>query len=460
MAKFTKIVCTIGPASEKLPMMRKLIHAGMNVARLNFSHGSYPAHAALIRNLRKAAALEGQPIAILQDLQGPRIRIGEVSDEGVQLKNGDRVTLVPQSAYHEKGKNLQLPYHYEKLAREVESGQHILIADGMIDLRILRISGPDIVCSVRVGGTVKSHKGINVPGATFTVPAVTEKDKKDLAFGVQHDVDYIALSFVRTPAHVKTARTLLARMAKKYPHAKHIKILAKIERPEAVHDFDEILEVVDGVMVARGDLGIEMQAQKVPVVQKMLIQKCIAARKPVIVATQMMESMISSRRPTRAEVSDVANAVVDHTDAVMLSGESATGKYPLETVQIMAKTLHEAEQSRYDDFAIPPIKKVADPRTLIAHAAADLAHSKQFSCIVVEDQDPQLVAEIASYRPELPIYCFNKESVVRHQLNLRRAVLCFAVQKNIKGFLKNKKLVRKGDWYLSVEDDEVEIQIA
>jgi len=466
MKKFTKIVCTIGPASEKLPMMRKLIRAGMNVARLNFSHGSYPSHAALIRNLRKSASLEGQPIAILQDLQGPRIRIGEVSDEGVAVKNGERVILVPQSSFQTKpsfakaseGKSTFLPYHYEKLAREVEVGQHILIADGMIDLRILRIAGPDIHCSVRVGGVVKSHKGINVPGATFSVPAVTAKDKKDLAFGVQHGVDFVALSFVRTPDHVKEARTLLSRLSKKYPHAKKIKILAKIERPEAVHDFDEILQVVDGVMVARGDLGIEIPAQKVPMIQKALIQKCIVARKPVIVATQMLESMISSRRPTRAEVSDVANAVVDHTDAVMLSGESATGRYPLETVQIMAKTLHEAESSRYDDFVLPPIRKGADTKPLIAHAAADLALSKQFTCIVVEDPDPQLSAEIASYRPELPIYCFSKESVVRHQLNLFRAVLCFPPQKNVGRFLLSRKLARKGDLYLSVEADEVEIK--
>lgn len=458
MKKFTKIVCTIGPASEKLPMMRKLIRAGMNVARLNFSHGSYPSHAALIRNLRRAAVLEGQPIAILQDLQGPRIRVGEVPDEGVPLKNGDRVTLVPQSAYTAKSNSIFLPYHYEKLAREVQAGQHILIADGIIDLRILRISGPDIHCSVRVGGVVKSHKGINVPGATFTVPAVTAKDKKDLEFGVKHSVDYIALSFVRTPGHVKTARSLLMRLSKQYPHANHIKILAKIERPEAVHDFDDLLSVVDGVMVARGDLGIEMPAQKVPVIQKQLIQKCIAARKPVIVATQMMESMILSRRPTRAEVSDVANSVIDHTDAVMLSGESATGKYPLETVQIMAKTLHEAESSRYDDYVCSFIRKEGEPRQMIAHAAADLALSKKFSCIVVEEHDPALVAEIVSHRPELPLYCFSKEVVVRHQLNLSRGVFCFPPQKNIKRFLLSRKLVRAGDLYLSVEADEVEIQ--
>ncbi|MBI4249971.1 pyruvate kinase [Candidatus Uhrbacteria bacterium] len=458
MKKYTKIVCTIGPASEKLPMMRKLIRAGMNVARLNFSHGSYPSHAALIRNLRKAASLESQSIAILQDLQGPRIRIGEVSDEGVVLKNGDRIVLVPQSSFQPKGESTFLPYHYEKLAREVEVGQHILIADGMIDLRILRIAGPDIHCSVRVGGVVKSHKGINVPGATFSVPAITAKDKKDLAFGVQHGVDFVALSFVRTPDHVKEAHRLLSHLSKKYPHAKKIKILAKIERPEAVHDFDEILQVVDGIMVARGDLGIEIPAQKVPVIQKTLIQKCIAARKPVIVATQMLESMISSRRPTRAEVSDVANAVVDHTDAVMLSGESATGKYPLETVQIMAKTLHEAEASRYDDYVCQSIKKETAQRQMIAHAAADLVLSKKITCIVVEDHDAALVCEITSHRPEVPIYCFSTDAVTRHQMNLLRGVRCFVPQKNVRRFLQKQKLLRRGGLYLTIEACEVEIE--
>lgn len=459
--KFTKIVCTIGPASDTLAMMHKLMRAGMNVARLNFSHGSYKSHAALIRNLRTAARMQAQSIAILQDLQGPRIRIGEVPDAGVLLKNSERVTLVPQAAFqHEKAKAKQLPYHYAKLAQEVAAGQHILIADGIIDLRILRISGPDILCSVSVGGLVKSHKGINVPGATFSVAAVTEKDKKDLLFGVQHKVDYIALSFVRTPEHVKTARKLLKRFSKKYPHASRIGIIAKIERPEAVHDFDSILAVVDGVMIARGDLGIEMPPQKVPVIQKELIQKCITAHKPVIVATQMMESMIGSRRATRAEVSDVANAVIDHTDAVMLSGESATGKYPLETVQLMARTIHEAEKSKYDDYVCASIRKEVSQKAMIAHAVSTLALTKKLSCIVVEDDDSELVRLITSHRPEVQIIGFSRDPRVRQQMNLVRGVTMYAPQKNIKQFLRSRKLCNNGKLYASVEADEVEIQRA
>lgn len=455
--KFTKIVCTIGPASDTLPMMRKLIRAGMNVARLNFSHGTYEHHAKLIRTIRKAAKLEGQPIAALQDLQGPRIRIGEVADTGVLLKNGERVTLVPQSAYSEKSKIKILPYHYAKLASEVEVGQHILIADGIIDLHILRISGPEILCSTVVGGVVKSHKGINVPGATFSVAAVTEKDKKDLVFGVQHKVDYIALSFVRTPAHVLTARTLLKRLSKKYPHASRIGIIAKIERPEAVHDFESILAVVDGIMIARGDLGIEMPPQKVPVIQKQLIAKCIAAHKPVIVATQMMESMTISRRATRAEVSDVANAVIDHTDAVMLSGESAAGKYPLETVQMMTSTIRETERSRYDDYICPFVKKEVVPKAMIAHAAATMTLTKKIACIVVEDEDPELITLITSHRPEVPIIGFARDLLTQQQLNLIRGVHMYPPPKNIARFLRAKKIIRSGELYATVEADEVEI---
>ncbi len=458
--KFTKIVCTIGPASDTLPMMRRLIRAGMNVARLNFSHGTYKHHAMLIRNIRKASALSCQPIAILQDLQGPRIRIGEVSDAGVPLKNGERITLVPQSAYNEKSKIKLLPYHYSRLAQEVDAGQHVLIADGIIDLKILRISGPDIVCSVSVGGIVKSHKGINVPGAVFSVAAVTQKDKKDLEFGVLHNVDYIALSFVRTPEHVKTARALLKRMAKKYPHAARIGIIAKIERPEAVHDFEKILAVVDGIMIARGDLGIEMPPQKVPMIQKELIRKCISAHKPVIVATQMMESMITLRRATRAEVSDVANAVIDHTDAVMLSGESATGKYPFETVQLMARTIHEAEKSKYDDYICPFIRKHGVPKEMIAHAAADLALTKKLACIVVEDDDPELVRLVASHRPEVLIFGFSRDARVCQQLNLVRGVRMYKTPKNVARFLKFRKLVRSGNLYAVVEADEVEVNQA
>jgi len=457
--KFTKIVCTIGPASEKPVMMKKLMQAGMNVARLNFSHGSYKSHAALIKNLRATAKSLGQPIAILQDLQGPRIRIGEVSDQGVKLEKGESVVLVPQEMYDEKSKQKMLPNHLPQLAQDVKTGSHVLIADGTIDLRVVRVSGPEIHCSVVVGGTVKSHKGMNFPGTTITIPPITKKDKEDVAFGVAHGVDYVALSFVRSAKDILGLRAMLRRLSKTHPHASRIGIIAKIERPEAVEDFEKILAVVDGIMVARGDLGIEVPAQKVPVIQKNLIKACIAAKKPVIVATQMMESMITNLRPTRAEVSDVANAVIDHTDAVMLSGESATGLYPLEVVKLMASTVHETEKSRYDDYACAHIAKEKTMKEMISHAAADLVLTKKIKLLVVKDGDGELIRFLSSHRPEARIIGFSNDALVRQQMNLVRGVTMYPVQKNILAFLKKSKLAQSGDWVVIVEENEVEVEV-
>jgi pyruvate kinase len=457
--KFTKIVCTIGPASEKPAMMKKLMQAGMNVARLNFSHGSYKSHASLIKNVRATAKSLGQPIAILQDLQGPRIRIGEVSANGVKLEKGESVVLVPQEMYDEKSKQKMLPNHLPQLADDVKTGSHILIADGVIDLRVVRVSGPEIHCSVAVGGTVTSHKGMNFPGTTITIPPITKKDKEDAAFGVAHGVDYIALSFVRSAKDILGLRALLRRLSKDHPHASCVGIIAKIERPEAVEDFDKILAVVDGIMVARGDLGIEVPAQKVPVIQKNLIKACIAAKKPVIVATQMMESMISNPRPTRAEVSDVANAVIDHTDAVMLSGESATGLYPLEVVKLMARTVHETEKSRYDDFVCKNISKEKTMKEMVAHAAADVALTKKIKLLVVEDGSAELIQCISSHRPEVRIIGFSHNALIRQQMNLVRGVTMFPAQKNIMAFLKKTKLAQSGNWIAMVKENEVEIEV-
>ncbi|MBI4240026.1 pyruvate kinase [Candidatus Uhrbacteria bacterium] len=455
--KFTKIVCTIGPASEKIAMLEKLIKAGMNVARLNFSHGSYKSHAKLIKNIRAAAKKRGEPVAILQDLQGPRIRIGEVREEGVQLKRGESVVLVPQEMYTEKSRVKMLPNHYAGLAKDVKSSQHILIADGLIDLRIVKVSGPEIHCTVFVEGVVKSHKGINVPGASISISSITQKDKDDVLFGAAHGVDYVALSFVRNAKDVVTLRSILKRYGRKHPHANRIGIFAKIERAEAVENIDEIINVVDGIMVARGDLGIEVPAQKVPIIQKQLIQKCLQHRKPVIVATQMLESMIVSRRPTRAEVSDVANAVIDHTDAVMLSGESATGKYPMETVKIMAQTIHEAERSKFDDYTCPAITKERDIKSMIAHAASDILQTRQIKLVMI-DADADLVRLIASHRPEVRLIGFSNDATLRQQLNIVRGVTMYRVVSNPYQFLKKNTIARRGDMILTVEEDEIEIK--
>lgn len=455
--KFTKIVCTIGPASEKPAILQKMIRAGMNVARLNFSHGTYPSHAKLITNVRAAAKACNEPIAILQDLQGPRIRIGEVADSGVQIEKGERVIVVPQSMYHERHTTKMLPNHFARMSQDVKPGQHILIADGLMDLRIVKISGPEIHCTVSVGGVVKSHKGINVPGADLKVDSITEKDREDIAFGVAHGVDFVALSFVRSAADIHLLKSILKRHAKKHPHANHIGVIAKIERPEAVSNIDEILEVVDGIMVARGDLGIEVPAQRVPIIQKELVSKALARCKPVIVATQMLESMIVNRRATRAEVSDVANAVIDHTDAVMLSGESATGLYPLETVTIMSKTIHEAEKSKYNDYVCPHIAREKSIPEMLSHAVCDILMTKRIKLVIAEAH-PEVIRRVAQHRPDIRIIGFSHDATVRQQMNLVHGVTMYPHQKNITEFLKKEKLVRKGELLLVVEDDGMAIR--
>lgn len=429
----------------------------MNVARLNFSHGTYANHAKLIKNVRAAAKANKQPVAILQDLQGPRIRIGEVAEAGVPLAKGQPVVLVPQSMYRAKASATMLPNHFSRMAEDVKAGQHILIADGLIDLKIIKISGPEIHCTVAVGGTVKSHKGINVPGASLKVASITEKDKEDIAFGVTHSVDYIALSFVKDAADILHLRKILKTHAKKHPHANRISVIAKIERPEAVDNFDEILSTVDGVMVARGDLGIEVPAQKVPIIQKELVAKCMAAAKPVIVATQMLESMIQSRRPTRAEVSDVANAVIDHADAVMLSGESAGGQYPLEAVAVMAKTIHETEKSKFDDYECNHVAREKSVPEMLGHAICDILKTKRIKLILAEAH-PLAIRFVASHRPGVRLVGFSHDATVRAQLNLVHGVTMVSHPKNIKNFLKKEKLAKKEELILVVEDDGLAIR--
>lgn len=455
--KLTKIVCTIGPASEKKETIKKLIRAGMNVARLNFSHGTHRHHAKLIRNIRAAASELGESVAILQDLQGPRIRIGELADN-VEIKKRETVILAPQREYKTTHVPKMLPNHYPRLAREVKKGQHILIADGTIDLKVTRIKDNQLFCIVIVGGVVKSHKGLNVPGATLTAPSLTAKDKEDLAFGVRQQVDYVALSFVKSARDIRALRSLLKRLSHKHSSAASIGIIPKIERWEAVKNFDEILVASDAVMVARGDLGIEIPSEKVPIVQKQLIKKCITAHKPVIVATQMLESMTTNSRPTRAEVSDVANAVIDHTDAIMLSGESASGQYPVETVKMMTRIAHETEKSHFDDYTCVNITKEKTERALVAHAVADMARSGKFKLILVKDDDPELIALVASHRPEIRIVGCSQKPMTRRQLALLRGVWALPSSARLIDTLKKRGWARTGDRILEVEDNEVEIK--
>lgn len=455
--KFTKIVCTIGPASEKQAILEKLIKAGMNVARLNFSHGTYAQHARLIRTIRAAAKKCKQEIALLQDLQGPRIRIGDIATpEGIKIQKGQIVGLVPQHEAKKKSSLVLLPNQYEGLARDVKPGNHILIADGTMDLRVDRIRGLHIECTVIVGGTVKSHKGINVPGARLAIGSITDKDIADVAFGLKQRVDYVALSFVHDAADIIRLRAIMKK--KDSTHGARVGIIPKIELPEAVKKFQRILDISDGIMIARGDLGIEIAPERVPIIQKNLIKKCIAARKPVIVATQMLESMTQNRRATRAEVSDVANAVIDHTDAIMLSGESAAGLYPFEAVKLMAKTVHETEQSSYDDYVCDHGKREHRLMDMIAHAVATAALTKEIKCIVVKEDNPLLVRSIASHRPEVRIVAFSLDPVTRRQLSLMRGVSAYPGVKDINAFLKKNLRLKRGDLFVEMENNELEIE--
>lgn len=330
----TKVVCTIGPASADETVIRQLLRAGMDVARLNFSHGDQPTHAQYFERLRRVAREEGANLAILQDLQGPRLRVGEIVGGEVNLSPGQEFTLSSRPVL---GTATQAHVEAVDLAREVGPGDTILLDDGQLELSVLRTTSADVVTQVITGGPLRSHKGINVPGVTISVPAITDKDRDDLAFGLQLGVDFVAMSFVRSAAELSGLRQLMLQLGGQVP------IIAKIEKHEAVARFDEILAAADGIMVARGDLGVETSPEDVPVVQKMVIAKCNAVGKPVITATQMLNSMVESPRPTRAEANDVANAIFDGTDAVMLSAETSIGKYPVLTVMMMARIACKAE---------------------------------------------------------------------------------------------------------------------
>ncbi|MCA9796690.1 MAG: pyruvate kinase, partial [Candidatus Eremiobacteraeota bacterium] len=318
MLRKTRIVATIGPASSSEEMIEKLLEAGMNVARLNFSHGTHEQHAEVFARLRKISDRLGKPLGILQDLCGPKIRLGEMKPD-THFTTGEVVRFVSQEVL---GDAHQAEISYDGLYREVKSGDRILIDDGLLELVVEEIDGEAVVARVKVGGPARSRKGVNLPGVALTVPALTDKDRDDLRFGLDLGVDLVALSFVRRPADLEAAREAMRDIGRRAP------LIVKIEKPEALENLEEIVTRADGVMVARGDLGVEMPLEEVPLIQKKLINLCIEKARPVITATQMLESMVVSARPTRAEVNDVANAILDGTDAVMLSGETATGAYP------------------------------------------------------------------------------------------------------------------------------------
>ncbi len=448
--KRTKIVCTIGPASQSIPVLTRMMRAGMDVVRLNFSHGTYENHTLLLDNVRTAAKRTGKMIGILQDLQGPKIRVGELPKEGIALKKGQTVVL---STAVMRSEGDPIPVQYRRLHEDVGTGDRLLLDDGHLELRVERVRGREIHAMVVVGGTLISHKGINVPTASLSATPLTAKDKKDLLFGLKQGVDFIALSFVRKAADVLQLRALIQRGLPK--GATPPAIIVKIERREALDQLDAIIAAADCVMVARGDLALEADAASVPLYQKVIIRKCLEAAKPVITATEMLGSMTEKPRPTRAEISDVANAVIDHTDATMLSGESATGKYPVRAVETMAHIIRDTEASPWDDpLALPDAPSDGHPVLAVSAAACRVAKDIGAKAIVAVTTTGFTARTIARHHPELPVLAITKQETIARQLTLSWGVIPIllegasteaSVRPQALQALRRKKLVRNGD---------------
>jgi pyruvate kinase len=407
-----KIVCTLGPASNSSEMIVRLMRAGMDVARLNFSHGTHEDHARTIKRLREASARLSTPIGILADLQGPKIRTGALKNkQPVQLVTGQRFTISIQSV---AGTSEGVSTTYKRMPRDVSRGDRILLGDGLIELHVLSTTSTSVLCKVVNGGLLGEHKGINLPGVKLRIPAVTPKDHEDLVFALEQGANFVAVSFVRSAKDVLQAKKAISREKQDVP------VIAKLEKPEAIEHLDEILHVSDAVMVARGDLGVEMSPEKVPVVQKQIIARACEARRPVITATQMLESMTLNPRPTRAEASDVANAVFDGSDALMLSAETASGAYPLEAVQMMDRIIREAEANNSHILRPSPAQfNIAETASeLICHASEEL-HMKVIAVFTETGFTARLVSK---HRPRRPIIAFSTIQETRRRLSLNWGV--------------------------------------
>ncbi|QGG46662.1 pyruvate kinase [Heliorestis convoluta] len=406
----TKIVCTIGPASGEHATLIKMIRAGMRVARFNFSHGSHKDHEKAINAVRAAARETNEPIGILLDTKGPEVRIGVLEEGKAILEKDKEVWLYPDDG--RKGNEQALPVSYAALAQDVFIGTTILIDDGNIELRVLRIEGNRILCTVVGGGAVTNRKGVSVPGLSLNIPAISEKELADMAFAVRHQVDFIAISFVRDSSDVLAIRRILER------HGASIQLIAKIENHEGVKNIDSILKVSDGIMIARGDLGVEIPTEDVPIVQKEIIEKCNNRGKPVITATQMLDSMIRNPRPTRAEATDVANAIVDGTDAIMLSGETAAGKYPVEAVEMMARIAKRAEEMLYQDEKLSRCKHASFKNVTdsISHATCVIASDLSAKAIITLTKSGSTARMVSRYRPRCNIIASTPEEAVTRQL--------------------------------------------
>ncbi len=414
--KKTKIVCTIGPATESAEKLEELVNAGMNVMRLNFSHGDFAEHQNRVNNLRKVIKKTGKPVAILQDLSGPKIRIGTFSTERVQLKEGNFFTLTTENIV---GDETKAYINYPTFPEEMKVGNMVLLDDGKKKLEVISIKGKEVKCKILVGGDTKGRRGVNLPGAYLKISALTDKDKKDFEFGVKNKVDFVALSFVRRPEDVVELREMLKKAKL------NAGIISKIETPEAVENIEKIIELSDGIMVARGDLAIEVPAETVPMIQKMIISKCNEAGKPVITATQMLESMIKSPVPTRAEVSDVANAILDGTDAIMLSEETTLGEFPVHAVKVMARVSREIESKDLYEISEVP-RNVTDA---VSDSVVVVANEVGAKIIVALSETGFTAKMISRYKPNQPILALTPNEKTYSQLALTSGCYPLIVKK-------------------------------
>ncbi|SHN32048.1 pyruvate kinase [Actinacidiphila paucisporea] len=416
-----KIVCTLGPAVDSYDQLKTLVEAGMNVARLNFSHGSHAEHEDRYQRVRKVAEETGRAVGVLADLQGPKIRLGKFADGPVELVAGDEFTITTEDV---AGDKTICGTTYKGLPGDVSQGDPILINDGNVALRVIEVDGPRVRALVVEGGVISDHKGINLPGAAVNVPALSEKDIDDLRFALRMGVDMVALSFVRDAKDVRDVHRVMDEEGRRVP------VIAKVEKPQAVKNMEDVVMAFDAVMVARGDLAVEYPLEQVPVVQKRLVEMCRRNAKPVIVATQMMESMITNSRPTRAEASDVANAILDGADAVMLSAESSVGKYPVETVKTMARIVEAAEEELLCR-GLQPLAPGKKPRTqggAVARAAAELADFLDAKTLVAFTKSGDTARRLARYRVPEPVVAFTTDPSTRNYLALTWGVEAFVVE--------------------------------
>ncbi|MCX7922669.1 MAG: pyruvate kinase [Clostridia bacterium] len=417
----TKIICTLGPAVDDENILRRLMIKGMDVARINFSHGSHEQHKIRIDNFKKVRNSLGLPIPLLLDTKGPEIRTGKFENNEVTLVQGESFVLVNEDII---GDSSKCTVTYKELYKDVKKGSRILINDGLVELEVNQVKGKDIYCTVLNGGMLGNNKGINVPGAEIHLPSLTEQDVGDIIFGIENEFDFIAASFVRKASDVIEIKKVLEKN-----NGQEIRVIAKIENREGIQNVDEIIKVADGIMVARGDLGVEIPVEEVPIVQKMLIEKCYRKGKPVITATQMLDSMIRNPRPTRAEASDIANAIYDGTSAIMLSGETAAGKYPIESLETMAKIAKKAESSRdyWSGFSSMQYDLMGSVTNAISHATCTTALDLKASAIVTVTKTGHTARMISRFRPACPIIATTVSERVQRQLSLSWGVVPFLV---------------------------------